>query len=93
MCPYCLKQTLYFDNDYIPMNYTFIKLASIYYGISSLGCSFREIKKILKKIDVLIDGLFIIERRDITLKLRGSSNQRVIDVKDSILEGKITLYG
>lgn len=49
LCPYCLKQTLYFDNDYIPMNYTFIKLASFYYGVSSLGCSFKEIQKILKK--------------------------------------------
>ena len=57
MCPYCLKQTLYFDNDYIPMNYTFIKLASIYYGISSLGCSFREIKKILKKHIVVVKKL------------------------------------
>ena len=57
LCPYCLKQTLYFDNDYIPMNYTFIKLASIYYGISSLGCSFREIKKILKKHIVVVKKL------------------------------------
>ena len=31
LCPYCLKQTLYFDNDYIPMNYTFIKLFTFIY--------------------------------------------------------------
>lgn len=49
LCPYCLRSKLYFDNDYIPMNYTFIKLANIYYGISSLGCSFKEIKKIIRK--------------------------------------------
>lgn len=49
LCPYCLKTKLYFDNDYIPMNYTFLKLAKMYYGISNLGCSFKEIKKILKK--------------------------------------------
>lgn len=49
LCPFCLKSKLYFDNDYIPMNYTFIKLASIYYGTSSLGCTFKEIKKIIKK--------------------------------------------
>lgn len=49
LCPYCLKPKLYFDNDYIPMNYTFIKLANIYYHISSLGCSFHEVKKIIKK--------------------------------------------
>lgn len=49
LCPYCLKTKLYFDNDYIPMNYTFIKLANIYYGISNLGCTFKEIQKIVKK--------------------------------------------
>ena len=57
LCPYCLKQTLYFDNDYIPMNYTFIKLASFYYGVSSLGCSFKEIQKILKKHIVVVKKL------------------------------------
>jgi anaerobic ribonucleoside-triphosphate reductase activating protein len=36
------------------------------------------ISKILKKIDVLIDGLYIEELRDTSLKLRGSSNQRVL---------------
>lgn len=49
LCPFCLKDKIYFDNDYIPMNYTFIKLASMYYKTSNLGCTFKEIKKILKK--------------------------------------------
>lgn len=49
LCPYCLKTQLYFDNDYIPMNYTFMKLANFYYNISSLGCTFQEIQKIIKK--------------------------------------------
>ena len=49
LCPFCLKSNLYFDNDYIPMNYSFIKLANIYYKTSNLGCRFKEIKKILKK--------------------------------------------
>lgn len=35
-------------------------------------------KSLLDKIDVLIDGPFILEERDITLKLRGSKNQRVL---------------
>lgn len=51
-----------------------------------------QIKKILKKIDVLIDGLFILEQRDITLKLKGSLNQRVIDVKNTLLKKRIVLY-
>jgi len=49
LCPYCGKHYLYFDNDYIPMNTSFIKLASLYYGTSSLGCKFKDIQKILKK--------------------------------------------
>lgn len=49
LCPYCGKHNLYFDNDYIPMNYSFLKLARLYYGTSSLGCKFFDIQKILKK--------------------------------------------
>lgn len=39
------------------------------------------IKNILSKIDILIDGPFIEKERDISLYLRGSRNQRVIDLK------------
>ena len=38
-----------------------------------------EQKEVLKYIDVLIDGPFIQDLRDITLKLRGSSNQRILE--------------
>ena len=41
----------------------------------------RAIKFILSKADILIDGPFLEEQRDITLKFRGSSNQRIIDLK------------
>lgn len=47
---------------------------------------------ILSKIDILIDGRYIDSQRDVSLKWRGSSNQRVIDVKKSLQENKITLY-
>ncbi|MBQ3038157.1 MAG: anaerobic ribonucleoside-triphosphate reductase activating protein [Clostridia bacterium] len=46
----------------------------------------------LKMIDVLVDGEFKIDLKDISLKFRGSSNQRIIDVKKSLEEGKIILY-
>lgn len=46
-------------------------------------------KKILKCVDVLIDGRFDINKRDISLKYRGSSNQRVIDVKKTLVDGNI----
>jgi len=37
----------------------------------------EDIAYILKNVDVLVDGLFVLAKRDITLKLRGSSNQRI----------------
>lgn len=46
-------------------------------------------KNILEKVDVLIDGRFEIEDRDISLKYRGSKNQRVIDVKKSLNKGVV----
>ena len=48
--------------------------------------------EIISNVDVLIDGEYIDEQRDITLKWRGSSNQRVIDVKQSLTQNKIVLY-
>ena len=42
------------------------------------------VNKILHNIDYLIDGQFEIDKRDVTLWLRGSSNQRVINVKESL---------
>lgn len=48
-------------------------------------------EEMFKNIDVLIDGKFEMDKKDITLKLRGSSNQRVIDVQKSLNENKIIL--
>ena len=47
---------------------------------------------IMKYIDVLVDGPYIADERDISLPFRGSTNQRVIDVKASIENNNITLY-
>lgn len=43
-----------------------------------------EKDEILQYIDVLVDGKFDINKKDLTLKFKGSSNQRVIDVKMSL---------
>jgi anaerobic ribonucleoside-triphosphate reductase activating protein len=47
---------------------------------------------VLGKTDVLVDGRFIEEQKDLTLKFRGSTNQRVIDVPKSLRENKVILY-
>lgn len=45
--------------------------------------------KLLQELDVLVDGRFVLEQKDITLKYRGSSNQRIIDVQKSLAEGQV----
>jgi anaerobic ribonucleoside-triphosphate reductase activating protein len=39
--------------------------------------------------DVIVDGPYVEEQRDITLKFRGSKNQRLINVKETLKQGKI----
>ncbi len=48
--------------------------------------------ELLSLLDILVDGPFVEELKDIRLKFRGSSNQRVIDLKKTRKEGKISLY-
>ena len=49
-------------------------------------------QKIISNVDILIDGEYIDEQKDLSLKFRGSKNQRVIDVKQSLAQNKIVLY-
>lgn len=56
----------------------------------TMTMSYRN--NILKYIDVLVDGVYEKDKRDLTLKWRGSSNQRVIDVQESLKQNKVILY-
>lgn len=52
-----------------------------------------EIRKhIISQCDVLIDGRYVDSQKDISLKWRGSSNQRVIDVRKSLEKKEVILY-
>ncbi len=49
----------------------------------------ETVKEILENIDVLVDGKFVEELKSLDLLFRGSSNQRIIDVKRSLAENKV----
>ena len=57
---------------------------------SRARCKFTD--EILSLIDVLVDGEFILEKKNISLQFRGSSNQRIIDMKKTLINGDIVLY-
>ena len=51
----------------------------------------EETREILSYIDVLVDGKFILELKNLNLKFKGSSNQRTIDVKKSLETGETVI--
>ncbi|MFQ9545363.1 MAG: anaerobic ribonucleoside-triphosphate reductase activating protein [Clostridium sp.] len=61
------------------------------------GCLWEDLIRIYHRtlffpyIDILIDGKFEIDKKDLILKHRGSSNQRIIDVQKSLEENKVIL--
>lgn len=56
-------------------------------------CYTEDTDSLLDRIDVLVDGPFVEELKDITLKFRGSRNQRVLDLKKTRESGTIELKG
>ena len=52
----------------------------------------EDLKYILKNIDVLVDGPFVEEKKDLNLAFRGSSNQRLIDMKKTFENKKVALF-
>lgn len=49
-------------------------------------------REYLSYLDVLVDGPFVLEKKDLSLRFRGSSNQRIINVPASLQKGEIVLW-
>jgi anaerobic ribonucleoside-triphosphate reductase activating protein len=50
------------------------------------------VREILSRLNVLVDGPFEIEKKDLALRFRGSSNQRLIDVPKTLAAGTVVLW-
>ena len=61
-------------------------------GIEDCNCRNEYTDEILRLIDVLVDGEFVQELYDISLRFRGSSNQRIIDMNKTRTSNKIVLW-
>ena len=66
--------------------YIRVSIQKEYYVEGVTDAFFKE-----KLIDVLVDGPFMLDKKDISLAFRGSSNQRIIDVPKTVNEHKICL--
>lgn len=53
----------------------------------------KDLENILNNIDVLLDGPFVMRLADVNTHYVGSKNQRIIDVKSSLVKGEVVLYG
>lgn len=83
----------------VRMFYGDTKSIWVFSGYVFEDCCFRYSRRsgkaaflFLSYIDVLVDGPFIKERKNLSLKFRGSENQRIIDVNKSMEQGKVVLW-
>lgn len=53
---------------------------------------YEETRELMSYIDVLVDGKYIEELKDLSIRFRGSSNQRIILVQESLKENKVILH-
>lgn len=76
--------------------YTGYSYSEIFRGQSSClsqeGLNNFKRREIISNIDVLVDGEYIDKQKDLTLKFRGSKNQHVIDIRQSLAQNKMILY-
>ena len=78
---------------YTGYNFDLLKLEYNEYKLYAANPTISPVRwEIISNVNVLVDGEYIDEQKDLSLKFRGSKNQRVIDVKQSLAQNKVVLY-
>ena len=54
----------------------------------AMGENDKDVMRFLELLDVIIDGRFELDKRSLELRFKGSTNQRTVDVKESIRQGR-----
>ena len=82
----CVRRELPEKDIWCYSGYTFEELT----GASRARCEVTD--RMLSLIDVLVDGEFVLEQRNLMLRFRGSENQRLLDVPKSLAAGEPVLW-
>lgn len=84
LCPFCKNPTIYFDNDFIPMDDNFLRLSKLIYGTTLLGCSFQNLQKLLKKCVKIKEEIPSIDTNQTTAIITKSKKADIQLEKDHI---------
>lgn len=62
------------------------------YLLNTMMVQSQTSRELLGLLDVLVDGRFIAEQKNLNLRFRGSENQRILDVRQSLAEGRAVAF-
>ena len=85
-----IKETYPIKNIWCYSGYLYDELSGQIEGTGRARCEVTD--EMLSLIDVLVDGEFVLEKRNLMLKFRGSENQRLIDMNKTREQGEIVLW-
>ena len=74
------------------MNFEYGTRFWLYTGFNYEDIPYWKLQMLAKYVDVLVDGKFEIDKKDLTLRFRGSSNQRLIDLPKTVGRMKVVLW-